>query len=359
MRRDRVADFFRERTPRRALALAIFLALLLLFRKLFVTLAFFVVFERLLFFSAGLMERRLRWSRGAALALVAVVLSTGITGVLWLTSGRIAHLIVETRETLPARIAALRDHPLFLMVQEYLPDSDELVARATHYGAEMARSAAELGHLVIAFVIGLILAIVYYFDQDKVRTFSDSLDPASLLGTLLRWFDHVSEAVSLTVQLQLIVAAANAALTLPVLLILGVRHVPALMLLIFVSGLIPVVGNLVSGAVLSLVAYQTKGMMGVGLFIGLTFVLHKLESYYLNPRLTSRHVKLPGFVLIVSLLAWEHLLGIAGLFVSFPFLFVAGKIMTEFRADDRTPAHFSTPTPVGSGKPEETAPTTA
>ena len=335
MRRDRVADFFREPTPQRVVSLVLFLGLIVLFRKLLVTLAFFVVFERLLFFSAGALERRFKWGRGAALALVAVSTSAVIGLVLWLTSGRIAHLIIETRETLPARIAALREHRLFLLAQEHLPDTDELVARATQYGAEMARSAAELGHLVIAFVIGLVLAIVYYFDQDKVRAFRDSVEPASLLGTLLRWFEHLSEAVSLTVQLQLIVAAANALLTLPVLLVLGVPHVAPLMLLTFVSGLIPVVGNLVSGVVLSLVAFQTKGWLGVGLFVGLTFVLHKLESYYLNPRLTSRHVKLPGFVLVVSMLSWEHLLVIAGLCVSFPFLFVAGKIMSEFKADDR------------------------
>ena len=334
MRRDRVAEFFRERTPQQALSLVAFIGLIVLFRKLLVTLAFFVVFERLLFFSGGLLERRFKWRRGWAFALVALVFSGAIGLTLWGASGRIARLVIETRRTLPERIALVREHPLFQLAQEHLPDSEELIARATHYGSEMAHSAAELGHLVISLVIGLILAIVYYFDQDKVRAFRDSVAPTSLSGTLLRWFEHLSEAVSLTVQLQLLVALANAMFTLPVLLVLGVPHVAPLMLLIFVSGLVPVVGNLVSGAVLSLVAYQTKGWPGVGLFIGLTFVLHKLESYYLNPRLTARHVKLPGFVLIVSLLAWEHLLGVAGLFVSFPFLFVAGKIVTEFAAGD-------------------------
>lgn len=313
-----------------------FLGLIVLFRKLLLTLAFFVVFERLLFFSAGVVERRLKWSRGWSVGLVGAVLAAALGLGLWLAAAPVTRVIVETRRTLPERIAALERHELFVLVEEHLPDSEELVARVTHYASELARSAAELGHLVIAFVIGLILAVVYYFDQEKVRGFRDSVDPSSLGGTLLRWFEHLSEAVSLTVQLQLIVAAANAVLTLPILLVLGVPHVAPLMLLIFVSGLIPVVGNLVSGAVLSLVAFQTKGWVGVGLFVGLTFVLHKLESYYLNPRLTSRHVKLPGFVLIVSLLAWEHLLGIAGLFVSFPFLFVAGKILTEFRAETAT-----------------------
>jgi predicted PurR-regulated permease PerM len=68
--------------------------------------------------------------------------------------------------------------------------------------------------------------------------------------------------------------------------------------------------------------------------VGLTFLLHKVESYYLNPRLASRHVHLPGFVLIISLILWEDLLGFVGLFVSFPFLYVASRIGAEFREQD-------------------------
>jgi predicted PurR-regulated permease PerM len=128
-------------------------------------------------------------------------------------------------------------------------------------------------------------------------------------------------------------------LTLPVLLILGIHHIPSLMILIFVSGLIPVVGNVVSGAVLSLLAYQAKGVAGIGVFVVLTFVLHKIEAYYLNPRLTSKHVHLPGFAIVVSLICWEHLLGFVGLFVSFPFLFVASKIRGEMIKSEESHHH--------------------
>lgn len=350
MRRDRVADFFREKTPRRALTLLLFVSALVLFRKLLVMLVFFVVFERALFFSAGFVSRKLKWSRSLAFGAVAALFALLATLATWLSAGRVAKLVVETRETLPARIETLRENELFLKLKEHLPDSEQIVERLSHYGSEMARSAAELGHFVIFVIIGLVLAIVFFLDEPKVRGFRDALAPESLFGTLARWFEHLAEAVSLTVQLQLIVAGLNTLLTLPVLLLIGVPHVPALMLLIFLSGLIPVVGNLISGAVLCVLAYQAKGGLGVGLFVGLTFALHKVESYYLNPRLTSRHVKLPGFVLILSLIAWEHLLGFVGLFVSFPFLFVAGKIISEFKAEDApvpeaAPAEDTPPAP--------------
>jgi predicted PurR-regulated permease PerM len=44
-----------------------------------------------------------------------------------------------------------------------------------------------------------------------------------------------------------------------VLLIIGVPNVGALMVLIFVSALVPVIGNIVSGTTLALLAYQQKG----------------------------------------------------------------------------------------------------
>ncbi|MBE2251344.1 MAG: AI-2E family transporter [Myxococcus sp.] len=349
--RDRVAEFFAEKTPRRALALAVFLLLLLVFRRLLVLLAFFVAFERLLFWSAGFLSRRFKLHRGVSLGLVLGLSAVAVTLTGYLSAGRLAEVVRETRSTLPQRIAAFREHPLFLELEPHLPDTERLVESAQHYAANVATSAAALGHLVLYALIGLILAVVYFLDEERLRQFRQSLAPDSLFGTLTRWGEHLAEAVSLTVQLQFIVAAVNAVLTLPVLWLIGVPHVPMLMLLIFVSGLIPVVGNLISGAVLSIVAYQTKGFLGVGLFVGLTFVLHKIESYFLNPRLASRHVPLPGFVLIMSLIAWEHLLGFVGLFVSFPFLYVVGKLLTEFRGQDVPPVVEGAAEPAPSAPP--------
>ena len=335
---DRIAAFLAEKTARRGLALFAFLGLIFAFRHLAVLLVFFVSFERALFFSAGFLSRRFKWKRLPALLLVLLVAAIGLFLAGWLSAGRLAKLVVETRETLPLRIAALRQHPWYAALQEHLPDSEELAKSAEHYAEDVAKSAAAIGRVFLSALIGLILAIVYFLDEERIRAFREGLPPRTLVGTLVRWGEHLAESVSLTVQLQLVVAACNAVLTLPVLLLLGVPHVPALMVLIFASGLIPVVGNLISGAVLVLLAFQVKGWFGVGLFVGLTFVLHKIESYYLNPRLTARHVALPGFVLILSLIAWEHLLGFAGLFVSFPVLYLAGKLRAEFKEEDTPPA---------------------
>ncbi len=324
-----MAEFFRERTPKYTVALVSFVGLILLFRRLLVLLAFFVAFERALFFTAGWLTRRFKWSRTASFGATLGAFAAGLALVLWLSAGRLVHLLLEAREKLPERVAAIKESEVFLQLEPHLPDSGKIVESLQHYAADVAHSAAQLGHVVLMALIGLILAIVYFLDEVAVRGFFSGLEADSFSGTLARWFGHLAEAVSLTVQLQMIVALCNTIFTLPVLLLVGVPHVPILMLFIFLTSLIPVVGNLISGAVLIGMAFQAKGFTGVVIFAVLTFLLHKVEAYYLNPRLTARHVHLPGLVLIMSLIAWEHLLGFVGLFVSFPFLYVAGRLRAE------------------------------
>jgi predicted PurR-regulated permease PerM len=331
--RDRIGEFLREKTPRRAIAIASFAALIVLFRHLLPLLVFFVAFERSLRAVADFLWLRFKVKKTITVLCLASVGLVAFGALAWLGAGRAIRGIARVGDV-RERIAALREHPWFERVNDQLGDTDKVIEGAKHYAEGALRAASAVGHLVLYALIGLILAIIYLLEDEHLGAFERSLDPRSLIGTLGRWLGHLADAVVVTVQLQFIVAACNALMTLPVLLLLGIGHVGPLMLLIFISGLVPVIGNLVSGTVLCILAYKARGWFGVGLFVALTFVLHKIEAYYLNPRLTARHVKLPGFVLIASLIACEHLLGFVGLFVSFPILFVAGKLRSEFREED-------------------------
>lgn len=331
---DRIAEFAAQKTPRRLIALFAFGAVLYLFRHLAILLVFFVTFERALGWTSRVLSERTGISRKkAVLAILGVIAAT--LGVLaWLGIGKTVRTFAAMQTSFPERFAQLREHPLVLRVEEQIGGMDKLVESAKHYSGSALSAATAVGHFVLHIVMGFILALVYVLEKDELEAFWSRIDRRSVLGTLGRWLGHVADATVVTVQLQLIVAACNTLMTLPVLLIIGVPSVGALMILIFVSALVPVIGNIVSGVTLSLLAYQEKGWLGVGLFVGLTFVLHKIESYYLNPRLTARHVKIPGFLLIVSLIACEHLFGFAGLFLSFPILFVAGRIRSDFIEED-------------------------
>ena len=330
---DPITSFLTTRAVRRVFTVAVFLGLLVVFRSLLVLLVFFVAFERPLEMASDAVASRTRISRRLAAVGIALVFLGAVILALALGLGRAVRYYLNVRGSLPERIAEMRATPIIASLDDRLHGTERLLAGAEHYATSALHYATSVGHLVVYLLIGFILAVIYLIEHDELREFARGVDGHSLAGTWLRWFGHVADACSVTLQFQLIVAACNALLTFPVLLFVGIPHATTFLFMIFFSGMVPVVGNFVAGGILTLLAFQAKGWLGVGIFVGLTFVLHKLESYYLNPRLAARHVKLPGFVLIVSLLLFEHLLGFVGLFVSFPFLFVAARLRAEMRAE--------------------------
>jgi predicted PurR-regulated permease PerM len=330
-------ELFAPVNLRRAVLLAIFAGLVVAFRHLLVVLIFFVAFERPLEAASDWLASRLRVRRSVALVGVLALGSLALGGALWFGLDRALDALQAARQSLPERIAAFRDTPFFRLLQEHV-NAETLVEAAKHNTERALGYLSAFGHLLVHALVGFVLAIVFIIDEDELRAFERTLAPESLGGTLLRWLGYAADAISVTLQFQLVVAFANALLTWPVLMAVGLAHSGALVFMIFVSGIVPVVGNFISGAVLTALAYQAQGLSGVVLFTVLTFVLHKLESYFLNPRLAARHVRLPGFVLIVSLLLWEQLLGFVGLFVSFPFLYLVQRIWSEFAEQDAAAA---------------------
>ncbi len=331
---DRVGSFLAEKTPRRVLALAAFLGVVVAFRGLLPLFVMFVAFAHGLLTASDWVAQRAPLRRKYAVLLLVTLTLAVIGAVASLGAIQIARAVEHARETFPQHIAAARQHELYQRVAERLPGIEKLLEGTQHYASEALNLVSTLGHFVAYALIAAILALIFTLERDELVAWRSGLDPHSLFGTLVRWFGHLADAVSVTVQLQVIVALCNTVVTLPLLVALGFQHKVALMLLIFVSGLVPVAGNIVSGTVLAVLAYLKQGWLGAGLFVTLTFVLHKIEAYYLNPRLTARHVALPGFLLVTSLVAWEHLLGFAGLFVSFPVLFVASRIRRELGDED-------------------------
>ena len=210
---DRVGAFFREKTPRRALALCSFVALLVLFRSLLILIVFFVAFERGLGVSSEAIARRFKWSSERALLLVLPVLFVvaGLLG-LWGASS-VRGSIIEARTTWPQRLEQLRTHPRVVELEEHLPDSDKVLESASHYAADAVKVLSVLGHIALYALIGLILAIVFRLERNEIAKWRDTLQPGQLVGTLVRWFVYVAEAASVTVQLQLVVAACNTLFT--------------------------------------------------------------------------------------------------------------------------------------------------
>ena len=93
--------------------------------------------------------------------------------------------------------------------------------------------------------------------------------------------------------------------------------------MIFLLGLIPVAGVIISLFPLCMIAYNIGGIMYVVYILVIVTVIHALESYVLNPKFMSQKTNLPIFYTFMVLIFSEHFLGVWGLIIGIPiFIFL-------------------------------------
>lgn len=349
---------------RRLFALALFLGLIVGFRHLALAGVTLVVLARGLGALGGILGRALRRSERTGVLICLLLLVVGLILLGWLMFHVGTRYYVELMAIRSGRpltdlmnelqSEALHRMPPWIHFEDLKDKIPELMTPAMTY-------LRATGRMLLHLLLGIILAIIYLLDRKPVDDMLGELDQETVLGALRRYFGFLGEAVVITITLQFVVAIVNTVFTLPILVVLGLPHLLGFSLLLFLSSLVPVVGNLVSGVVLIVAAYVYKGPIAVGVFVASTFVLHKVEAYVLNPRLAARHVNLPSFVLIVSLVLFEHAFGLVGLFLSFPALYVAMNISADLRGvalidpvlaeQEQMLSHTSQPVPVHAPTP--------
>lgn len=312
-----------------------FLGLLYLFRSLAPVLICFVIFERAFGWAADHISSRFPLHRKGALGALLGLMAAGLGLGGFFAVRRLVPVFTSLRVDGRDHIESIVQSSIVARVRQvFNVDIHTITDSIKDYALTAVAYVSATAYFALFVFVGFVLALIYLFQREEIDTWSSGVRPEGILGTLARWLSYVADSIAITIRLQLIVAVVNAVVTLPLLIVLDLPHVGMLFLLVLISGLIPVVGGVLSGIVLCLVAYDVQGLWAVFVFLGVAFALGKIESYYLTPRLTAQHVKLPSFVLVLSLLLFETLFGFYGLFLSFPSLYVASRIAREWREQD-------------------------
>ncbi|MDX6462054.1 MAG: hypothetical protein QOE55_5751, partial [Acidobacteriaceae bacterium] len=79
-------------------------------------------------------------------------------------------------------------------------------------------------------------------------------------------------------------------------------------------GLLPIVGNIISNAVIVGVGFTLSSRTGVYALVFLV-VIHKLE-YFLNSKIVGKRINSPMWLTLIGLLVGERLMGIPGMILA-------------------------------------------
>jgi len=214
-------------------------------------------------------------------------------------------LVEKAREQLPGTIVG------------WLPDSvDDLRLMALELTRKHSVSLQTIGkeaarvfvHILIGMVLGAIVAL------SRTRPAHQVGPLASALGLRAQ---RLAEAFHNIVFAQIKISLLNTAFT--AIFLLGVLplmdiHVPlakTLVVVTFIVGLLPVIGNLISNTAITIAGLSIS--LGVGVAaLGFLILIHKLE-YFLNAHFVGSRVDMPIYALLGSMLVLEAAFGVGGI----------------------------------------------
>lgn len=184
----------------------------------------------------------------------------------------------------------------------------------------------DISKIGLQILLALLMSLFFLLEKKRLIVFTRKFRTskiAFIYGEIEFFARKFVGTFGKVIEAQLIIAVVNCTLTTISLWILDFPQLGGLSIMIFVLGLIPVAGVIISLVPLVIIAYSIGGLIKV-LYVGIAIlIIHGIEAYILNPNLMSSKTNLPVFYTFIVLIFSEHFFGIWGLIVGIPvFVFL-------------------------------------
>ena len=224
--------------------------------------------------------------------------------------------IAET--TIPAVVEFAERHSIDLPFTDYASAKTLAVAEAKDSIGNVGRYARTAVFELASLLIGLFVAASLFLNvrwgtEDDPHTSRDSLY-ATVVGELGIRFQTFFDSFSRVIGAQIIISMINTGLTAVFLLWNGFRFAPVLIIMTFMCGLLPIVGNIISNTLIVFVAFTISPKVALIALIYLV-VIHKLE-YFLNSKIIGDRIKNPMWLTLLGIVLGEKLMGIPGMILA-------------------------------------------
>ncbi|NKQ57236.1 AI-2E family transporter [Amycolatopsis sp. K13G38] len=265
---------------------------------------------------------RMRTPRWAAVTVVSLA-ALGLFG--GFLAAAIPPLVAEATQfvdQLPELARQLQDHSSFL---GHLNDRFHIQQRVSdliaQQGSNLFQGLLGAGKFVFSAVVStltvIVLSLYFLADLPRIRSFLYRFVPRTRRPRATELGDEILAKVGAFVLgnllTSLIAGLAIFAWCLP----WGIPYAVLLSLLVAILDLIPIVGWLSAGVVVTLVALSVSPVCAIAT-IAYILVYRFLEDYIIVPKVIGRVVRVPAVVTVVSTLIGGVMLGLVGVLVAIP-----------------------------------------
>lgn len=180
------------------------------------------------------------------------------------------------------------------------------------YASDIAKIGKNSATFFIYVIIGFIIGIMLFLNkQQYTQPLSENL--VKRVALFKESFENVFLAQVKISAIDAFITGIYICLILPLFDV----HLPfqsAIILIAFIVGVIPILGNLISNTIIIVLSLGISPYVAVASLLFLV-IIHKLE-YFLNAKIIGKQINSTAWELLLVMIIFEHLFGIGGIIMS-------------------------------------------
>jgi predicted PurR-regulated permease PerM len=220
--------------------------------------------------------------------------------------------------TIPAVVGFAEKKGIELPFTDYESLKTVAVTEAKEGIAGVGRYARAASFQFVLLVAGLVVAASMFLStswgaENDPQSGRDSLY-ATVVRELAARFKTFFQSFAKVIGAQIVISTINSGLTAVFLIWNGYPFAAVLIVMTFLCGLLPIVGNLISNTLIVGVGFTVSPNTALVALVFLV-VIHKLE-YFLNSKIIGDRIKSPMWLTLIGLVLGEKLMGIPGMILA-------------------------------------------
>jgi len=231
----------------------------------------------------------------------------------------VPHLVSSVQDQNSSLGKFVRDHNLQGEVSKV---SDQLQNRIGNLGSTAVSTLSRIGSSLFAVLTVVVLTVMMLAEGPHWKKVIDELIPSKHKERSRRLARDMHRVIQGYVNGQVLLAAIASLLIVPMLFIMGVSNPLALMVVVFICGLIPMVGHTIGAIIVTCVALF-HSLTSAVVILAYYILYQQIENYVVQPRIQANATNMSALLVFISALLGANFAGLFGALVAIP---VAGCI---------------------------------
>jgi predicted PurR-regulated permease PerM len=195
--------------------------------------------------------------------------------------------------------------------------SRQLSDRIKNSGGTVFSTLQQVGNSAFSMLTILVLTFMMLIEGPRWLKFGQEVTPDKHEARAKRLALQMYKVIKGFVNGQVILAALAAVLIMPVILLLGIDYPVALMVIVFVCGLIPMVGHTIGAIIVSLVALFESFPAAI-IILSYYILYQQFENIFIQPRIQANATNMSPLLVFMSVVIGVSFGGLFGGLLAIP-----------------------------------------